>query len=288
MANTRSSARAATAASRKGRSQRSVLSASGAHVSASFSGARTHDLSETLGDYLEIILALALENPAVRVRDIARAKGVRMPSVTAALRRLSERGLVQYEAREYVGLTEEGESIARRLTGRHRFLTRFLHELLDVPADVAERDACGLEHHLSAQSLDRLAAFVEYIDTCPQVGTGFLERFTTCFNQPAAIAACNENCPERDGQREIHAIQGLPSGSHGSLVRVKASGKLRDGLMQQGLLPGSQVEKRSGERGRGGAVVRVRGQDIELTAREAAVVFVEVTPERDEDQDASA
>jgi len=264
-------------------------------VSASNPKESSRTLSETLEDYLEIILALALENPAVRVRDIARAKGVRMPSVTAALRRLSERGLVSYQAREYVGLTAEGEGIARRLTGRHRFLTRFLHELLGVPEDVAERDACGLEHHLSAQSLDRLAAFVEYIDTCPQVGAAFLSRFKTCFNQPESLATCSERCTEGfegeqgfAGQREIHAIKTLPAGSCGDMVRIRASGKLRDGLVEQGLLPGSRVEKRSGEKGRGPAVVRVRGQDIRLTAREAAVIFVEITSDEDGSRSESA
>lgn len=295
MPNERSAARSDGSTPPGSDERRSVLSASGAHVSASNPRESRRALSEALEDYLEIILALSLENPAVRVRDIARAKGVRMPSVTAALRRLSERGLVSYQAREYVGLTSEGEAIARRLTGRHRFLTRFLHELLSVPEDVAERDACGLEHHLSARSLDRLAAFAEYIDTCPQVGAEFLNRFKTCFNQPDSLASCSDRCSEGAqcergfaGQREIHAIRALPVGSCGDMVRIRAAGKLRDGLVEQGLLPGSRVEKRSGERGRGPAVVRVRGQDIRLTAREAAVIFVEIASDEDGNRSESA
>jgi DtxR family Mn-dependent transcriptional regulator len=143
-------------------------------------------LSETLEDYLEIILALAAEQPEVRVRDIARAKAVRMPTVTWALRALAERGLVTHEARELVELTPEGAAIAGRVAARHRLLRRFLTEILGVPGDVGERDACGLEHHLSPQTLERLAAFVEYIQTCRGVDRGFLERFQKHFSGAGA------------------------------------------------------------------------------------------------------
>ncbi len=285
-ANRSSAAELAAAGPRAAEHTTGVLSAVGAHASAQAGGGPGHALSETLEDYLEIILALALENPTVRVRDIARAKGVRMPSVTAALRRLKEKALVSYRAREYVGLTTEGEAIAQRLAGRHRFLTRFLHELLCVSATVAERDACGLEHHLSAESLDRLAAFVEYIDTCPEVGAEFLTRFQTCFTQPVVGGSCGGACSldrpcERHlaGRRSIYTLRSLPPGARGELVRIRASGGVRGRLMRQGLLPGSRIAKQAGEAGRGPTVVRVQGQRIELTAREAAVILVELDSE---------
>ncbi len=259
-----------------------VLSQAGAHASAGAGG----DLSESLEDYLEIILALSLEQASVRVRDIARAKQVRMPSVTAALHRLSERGLVEYQAREYVGLTPAGEMIANRLAGRHRFLTRFLCRLLHVPEHIAERDACGLEHHLSGESLDRLVAFVEYIETCPLVGPEFLRRFQSCFTQPEAEGRCGGGCvglaqcdKHAAAQRFIHPLHMLPVGTRGQLVRIKASGALRDRLMRRGLLPGSRVDKIEGAAGRGGTVVQVQGQHLRLTAREAAVVLVELDSE---------
>lgn len=261
-----------------------VLSDAGAHASAGVGGG----LSESLEDYLEIILALSLEQVSVRVRDIARAKGVRMPSVTAALHRLSEKGLVEYEAREHVGLTPAGETIAHRLAGRHRFLTRLLHRLLHVPEEIAERDACGLEHHLSSESLDRLAAFVEYIETCPLVGPDFLRRFQSCFTQPEAGGRCGGGClgaaqcdKHAAAHRSIHPLHTLPAGANGALVRIKTSGALRDRLMRRGLLPGSRIAKLEGMPGRGASVVQVQGQSIKLTAREAAVVLVELDSEDD-------
>jgi DtxR family Mn-dependent transcriptional regulator len=266
----------------------SVLSASGAHASA---GVVT-DLSETLEDYLEIIYALSLEHPAVRVRDIARAKGVRMPTVTAALRRLSERALVSYQAREHVGLTDAGKKIAHRLTGRHRFLTRFLAQVLGVVPETAERDACGLEHHLSACSLERLAAFVEYIDTCPSVDPAFLRRFHECFGRPDGEGV---NCPDRvclqdrpcrqqpsPDERGWTSVLDMGIGEVGRIVRVKATEKTRSRLVRLGLLPGTRLEKLSGQRGRGVAIVILQGHEVRLTAKEAAAVWVSVAQERAE------
>jgi DtxR family Mn-dependent transcriptional regulator len=244
-------------------------------------------LSETLEDYLEIILDLSLQQRTVRVRDIARAKGVRMPTVTAALRRLSERGLVLYQAREYVGLTEHGGAIARRVTGKHRFLSRFLTRVLGVPGDVADEDACGLEHHLSPRTLERLAAFVEYLETCPEVDGGFLARFHECFGKPEAAAqACRARACRREGvptmsprrgTSDLIAVSRLPAGVEGEIVRVRGPEKQRRQLLRRGLLPGALL-RRLAPGGPGEAVrIVTQGDEISLGAEDAAAIFVEPT-----------
>ena len=121
-------------------------------------------LTETLEDYLEIVYMLARRHPAVRVRDVARAKAVRMPTVVIALRRLGERGLVRYAAGDCAQLTAAGAARGRRLAERHVFLQRFLQEVLGLPEAIAAKDACGLEHHLTPVTLERLAALVERLD----------------------------------------------------------------------------------------------------------------------------
>jgi DtxR family Mn-dependent transcriptional regulator len=121
-------------------------------------------LTETLEDYLEIVYMLSRRHAAVRVRDIARAKSVRMPTVVIALRRLAERGLIRYAAGDCAQLTAVGAGRGRRLAERHVFLQRFLQEILGLPEAIAAKDACGLEHHLTPVTLERLAALVEHLD----------------------------------------------------------------------------------------------------------------------------
>jgi len=118
-------------------------------------------ISPKLEDYLEVIFNLMAENRVARVRDIAREMGVQMPSVTGALKHLAEHGLVNYRPYEYVTLTTEGVHIARGMIRRHDILKRFLVEILRLPDEVAERDACGMEHALSEETLGRLMEFLE-------------------------------------------------------------------------------------------------------------------------------
>jgi len=245
-------------------------------------------LSESLEDYLEIILALAARSPGVRVRDIARAKGVRMPSVTAALHRLAGGGFVDYAARECVTLTPAGVAVARRVAGRHRFLIRFLAEILGVPRDVARRDACGLEHHLSAQTLERLAGFVEYLETCPEVGASLLARFRGCFRHsgelppPCPVADCagtrTQPRTPRRGAHELRSIAQLQVGEEGEVVRIRAAERLRIALMRRGLIPGVRIKllRRGGPRRP--ALVDVQGQGLRVAPQEAREVFVDTRP----------
>ena len=122
--------------------------------------AQISTLSESLEDYLEIVLQLVREKGEARVKDIAERKAVRMASVTGAMKRLAAEGFIEHKARETVSLTPEGEELAERVLRRHEFMHRFLHEVLGVSEDIAERDACSIEHVISLETLDRLAAFV--------------------------------------------------------------------------------------------------------------------------------
>jgi DtxR family transcriptional regulator, Mn-dependent transcriptional regulator len=120
-------------------------------------------LSESLEDYLEIIFELQQKQGAARVRDIAKAKKVQMPSVTAALKRLDREGLITYEAREYARLTSQGENLAKGLLKRHYFLTTFLVDILKVDSKTAAKDACSIEHALSQKTMSRLYDFSEFL-----------------------------------------------------------------------------------------------------------------------------
>lgn len=122
-------------------------------------------LSESLEDYIEIIYKLIADQKVARVRDIARAKAVSMPSVVSALKRLDQEKLAKYEAREFVELTPTGNDLARRLLRRHEFLTRFLIDVLQVDPRIAETDACSMEHSLSLETMTRFYAFSEFIQS---------------------------------------------------------------------------------------------------------------------------
>lgn len=148
-------------------------------------------ISQKLEDYLEAILHLAEENQVARVRDIAHLMGVRMPTVTGALKHLAEHGLVNYEPYQYVTLTPKGAEIARGTTRRHEVVKRFITEVLGLPDETADRDACGMEHALSDETLGRLIQFLEFIESCPQGGDDLIDNFRRFHDaEPKARDAC--------------------------------------------------------------------------------------------------
>lgn len=117
--------------------------------------------SSSMEDYLEAILLLSEHDGAVRITDIAEKLSIAKPSVTAAVNVLKEKGLVTQKRYGRVYLTPEGIAQAQRVKGRHRVLRTFLVEVLGVAADTAEKDACAIEHVISAETMERLIAFLE-------------------------------------------------------------------------------------------------------------------------------
>jgi DtxR family Mn-dependent transcriptional regulator len=112
-------------------------------------------MTQSLEDYLEMVGFLSDEGE-VRVTDIAARLGVSKPSVLTALKILEERGLLEHERYRSVTLTERGKEVAAEIRGRHDFLTSFLHDVLGVSLDIAEQDACKMEHVLSEETLKKM------------------------------------------------------------------------------------------------------------------------------------
>ena len=122
----------------------------------------------SMEDYLEAIAFLRAEAGRVRVSDISRRLDVKMPSVTSALKKLADQGLVEHERYGDVELTPEGRGIAEDVIHRHEALRRFLTEILGVEPERAAEDACAMEHSLSSPSRDRLSKFIEFVLAGPR------------------------------------------------------------------------------------------------------------------------
>ena len=86
-------------------------------------------LTQSLEEYLEMVHMLRLANGLARVKDIAAALAVKMPSVAKAMVELKKMGLVRQEPYSGVELTEEGERVAAMILNRHILLKGFLIKL---------------------------------------------------------------------------------------------------------------------------------------------------------------
>jgi len=130
-------------------------------------------LSQSAEDYLERILELIQKTGQARVIDIATSLNIRQASVTNMIKKLSDLGYVDHEKyRRGLVLTERGRKVACRVQRRHATLSRFF-SLLQLDAEIQRKDIEGIEHHLSAETLDCLAGLSEFFENNPEV----LERF---------------------------------------------------------------------------------------------------------------
>lgn len=115
-------------------------------------------MTQSLEDYLEAIYVIIRDHKAACVRDIALHLNVKMPSVVKAIHELKKLGLVEQMPYAPVTLTDKGRRIAREVLARHTLLRRFL-EKLGVSSKNADRDACLMEHILSAETLEKIKSY---------------------------------------------------------------------------------------------------------------------------------
>lgn len=139
--------------------------------------AKNTKLSETLEDYLEVILDLEVTKKVARAKDIAENMGVKRGSVTSALKNLEERGMINYEPYSFVTLTSNGKKIAREIFKRHIALKSLLSDFLRIDERTAESTACRMEHAIDKKSLERLLSLFDFIKKCPRTGEKWLDAF---------------------------------------------------------------------------------------------------------------
>ena len=109
--------------------------------------------------YLEHILILRQRQELVRAIDVVNLTGYSKPSISRALSNLRDSGMILVDKNGYITLTESGEACAEKIYERHRILSELLVRL-GVPAEVADADACKIEHDISDESFCRIKAFV--------------------------------------------------------------------------------------------------------------------------------
>ncbi len=119
------------------------------------------NMTASLEDYLEAVFVLAQEKDTVRLTDIASNLGVSKPSANRAVNTLTQNGYLKHETYGAITLTPEGETYAASVLHRHKLLKHFLVSTLGVSENIAEEDACKMEHVMSAETIEKLYDYLE-------------------------------------------------------------------------------------------------------------------------------
>lgn len=108
-------------------------------------------------DYIEAIVELEEEQnrPEVRSVDIAARRNVSKASVNKALQTLRDAGYIEQERYGRITLTEAGREYGEEIWSRHQALRSFLVDDLGVDPEVADQEACEMEHTVSRDTMNR-------------------------------------------------------------------------------------------------------------------------------------
>lgn len=114
-------------------------------------------LQESGEMYLETILILSQNSPAVRAVDVGDYMGFSKPSVSRAMGLLKDGGFIEVGKGGAITLTEDGRAVAEKIYERHTLLTQVLMEM-GVDEEHAAEDACRMEHVISDASFEAIRA----------------------------------------------------------------------------------------------------------------------------------
>lgn len=116
-------------------------------------------------DYLEAMVMLgATTETSVRSVDVATKMGVSKASVNKAMSVLKERGLAEQPYYGDITLTEEGYAYGSKVLDRHEALYNFLTKALGISEEIANEEACLMEHAISDDSFEKWLAFIKKLD----------------------------------------------------------------------------------------------------------------------------
>ena len=138
-------------------------------------------LSQSLEDYLETIYTEVQSKNCAKVTDIATLLNVRKASVTGALNTLSEKGYINYTPYSVITLTKKGEETAQKILLRHKVMTNFLKNILNLSEEEATENACRMEHIMTEEMFSRIHSFSHFIQDYAKSDKKFQEKLQKLF-----------------------------------------------------------------------------------------------------------
>jgi DtxR family transcriptional regulator, Mn-dependent transcriptional regulator len=181
-------------------------------------------LTAAVEDYVKAIYTLESGVGSVTTTALAERLDVRPASVSGMLPKLTALGLVRHEPYRGVRLTERGQRVALEVVRHHRLLELFLVESLGMTWDEVHAEAEVLEHVLSEELEELIAA---------KLGD-------PAYDPHGDPIPSRELTIPADESRNLYD---LGPGEHGTFVRISdADPAMLRFLSERGIAPGAELE----------------------------------------------
>ena len=123
-------------------------------------------LTKSLETYLLAIDTLIETNKIIIVKDVAQYLNFGGATTADAIKKLREKGYINYEPYGNITLTSLGEKAVIIKKYRHNTITKFLNKVLDIDLEKAEYNAEQIEYSMTDDVLSRLVNFLDFMDQC--------------------------------------------------------------------------------------------------------------------------
>jgi len=223
--------------------------------------------SDSVEEYLKAIYSFNERGERAKNTELAKRLKVAPPSVTQMVKKLADRGYVQYVPYRGTVLTGRGMALAQRVVRKHRLLERFLYDYLGMDMGKVHDEACRMEHSLSDEAAHALCDALDNPETCPDDD----KPIPRCS---LGVSDCKDCAVIREGSeaRLITELSHLQAGEKGVVSLVDGD----DLLKELGISMGDEIEIMEAEPFEGPLAVKVAGEASSVERASAAKIYVEI------------
>ena len=162
-------------------------------------------VTHSVAHHLVAIHDLTEEYGYARVTDVAKRLSITRGSVSITIKNMKGRGLVATDTRGFLRLTDTGDRIVHGVQAKKSVMLKLFTHLLGVDDELAEIDACKIEHLISGATVERITSLLRFLESGSPEAEGFLSAFDAfkkeCDREPEQCAVCDDECLARDAIR---------------------------------------------------------------------------------------
>lgn len=146
--------------------------------------------------HLMAIYELLKINGYARGIDVANYLDISRSSVSVTLHKLLAKGLIEEDSNKFFLLTDKGKDLTNSVLSIRKIVKMFFMDVLNLPEQLAEEDACKVEHLLHHKTGENLYKFVTFFMSSEPAAIEFREKFRKynhiCDDDDCEI--CDDNC----------------------------------------------------------------------------------------------
>ena len=135
------------------------------------------ELTHSSVHHLMAMHELLKKNGYVRGVDIANHLKISRSSVSITLKKIKHKGYIVEDENKFFHLTNDGQALINSVLSKRRIIQLFFKSVLDLPDQIAEAEACKVEHLLEEETGHKLMSFMGFFMSNSKAATDFRKNF---------------------------------------------------------------------------------------------------------------